>query len=69
QEYDLGQAKALAFQNVLGAAIIVFMHLKWGYLRPMLLQSVLGLRTLSAAPIVQVYLFGKPATGDLARPW
>lgn len=45
------------------------MHLKWGYLRPLLLQSVLGLRTLSSAQIVQVYIFGYPATGDLKRPW
>ena len=68
-DYDLSQLKALLFQTVLGATIIVAMHLKWGYLRPLLLQSVLGLRTFSAAPIVQVYILGKTPVGELARPW
>ncbi len=68
-DYDLSQVKSLFFQTVMGAAIVVFMHLKWGYLRPLLLQSVLGLKTLSAAPIVQVYVLGYKAEGELARPW
>ncbi|KAJ3324077.1 hypothetical protein HDV06_000618 [Boothiomyces sp. JEL0866] len=69
EEYDIGQIKTLLFQTFTGIAIIGFMHFKWGYLRPLLLQSVLGLRTLSSAPLVQVWVFGKEATGDLARPW
>jgi hypothetical protein len=38
-------------------------------LRPLLLQSILGLRTFASAPIVQVGLLGKEATGALLRPW
>lgn len=69
KEYDLGQAKALATQTLMGVAIIAFMHYQWGYLRPLLLQSVLGFRTLAAAPVVQVWLFGRVAEGELSRPW
>ena len=65
----MSQVKSLFFQTVLGAAVVVFMHVKWGYLRPLLLQSVLGLKTLAAAPIVQVYVLGYKPEGELARPW
>ena len=53
----------------MGVVIISVMHYKWGYLRPLLLQSILGFRTFAAAPIVQVWLFGKAAEGELSRPW
>lgn len=69
KEYDQTQARALATQTLMGVAIISFMHYQWGYLRPLLLQSILGFRTLAAAPVVQVWLFGQPAEGKLARPW
>jgi hypothetical protein len=68
-EYDLQQAKALAGQTLMGATILAFMHYQWGYLRPLLLQSVLGFRTLAQAPIVQVWIAGYKAEGALVRPW
>jgi hypothetical protein len=63
------QARDLAFQTLMGAVIITVMHLKWGYLRPLLLQSILGFRTLAAAPIVKIALLGYKAEGELARPF
>ncbi|KAJ3171740.1 hypothetical protein HK101_011243 [Irineochytrium annulatum] len=45
------------------------LHFQWGYIRPLLLQSVLSLRTVSSTPLFQVHVLGKPATGDLKRPW
>lgn len=68
-EYDQSQAKSLAGQTLMGVVLIIIMHYNWGYLRPLLLQSVLGFRTLASAPIVQVWIFGRAAEGDLARPW
>jgi hypothetical protein len=53
----------------MGVVIISLMHYQWGYLRPLLLQSILGFRTLAAAPVVQVWLFGQKAEGKLTRPW
>lgn len=77
RDYDLGQARQLATQTLMGgsivlfiaAAIIVVMHYQWGYLRPLLLQSVLGFKTLAGAPIVQVWVLGYKPEGDLTRPW
>jgi hypothetical protein len=68
-DYDKSQAKQLVTQIAIGLAIIGVMHFKYGYLRPLLLQSVLGFRTLAAAPVVKVWLFGQETKGELLRPW
>lgn len=34
-----------------------------------MLQSVLGLKTLAGAQIVQIWLFGRKAEGELCRPF
>ncbi|KAJ3360873.1 hypothetical protein HDU91_004244 [Kappamyces sp. JEL0680] len=68
-EYDLQQARALAGQTLMGAVILFFMNYQWGYLRPFLLQSILGFKTLASAPIVQVWVLGYKPEGQLARPW
>ncbi|TPX64823.1 hypothetical protein SpCBS45565_g05597 [Spizellomyces sp. 'palustris'] len=69
KDYDITKLKETLRGQVVAMAILGFIHYKWGYLRPLLLQSVLGLRTLYQAQLVQVHILGKPATGDLARPW
>lgn len=60
-KYDLEQLKQLAIQTVMGAAIISVMYYKWGYLRPLLLQSVLGPKALISNPLIQIHIFGREA--------
>ncbi|KAI9357003.1 inorganic phosphate transporter Pho88 [Zopfochytrium polystomum] len=69
KDHDIGKSNEQLQQLVLTLGIMGFMHFQWGYLRPLLLQSVLGLRTLWVHPLVQIYIRGLPATGDLKRPW
>ncbi|KAJ3000021.1 hypothetical protein HDV02_000973 [Globomyces sp. JEL0801] len=69
RDYDVSQLKSLAFQTVLGVVIIAVMHFKYGYLRPLLLQSVLAFKTLYGVPLIKVHILGFPATGELQRPW
>lgn len=69
QEYDISQVKSLLTQTLLAIGIIGFMHFRLGYMRPLLLQSVLGLRSVYSVPLFQVHVLGKAATGQLARPW
>jgi hypothetical protein len=69
KDYDLKQLKQLATQTLIGLGIVSAMHFKWGYLRPLLLQTVLGFRTLYQTPIVKVVLLNFEAVGDLQRPW
>jgi hypothetical protein len=64
-EYDIKQLKQLLTQTAIGVLIISFMYYKWGYLRPLLLQSVLGLKSFFGTPIVEVHILGK----DKKRPW
>ncbi|KAI9095519.1 inorganic phosphate transporter Pho88 [Phlyctochytrium arcticum] len=69
KDYDVGKLKELFRSQVTAMVILGFIHFKWGYLRPLLLQSVLGFRSLYQTQLVQIHLLGRPATGDLARPW
>ncbi|KAJ3043471.1 hypothetical protein HK097_001738 [Rhizophlyctis rosea] len=69
RDYDLSKIKEGFTQQAVGVAIIALMHLKWGYTRPLLLQSILGLRTVTQTPLFKIYILGKPASGELARPW
>ena len=68
-DYDQKQVRNTALQTFMAIGIISLMHVKFGYLRPLLLQSIMGLRTIYTSHLFKVYILGKPATGDLARPW
>lgn len=45
------------------------MHFKLGYTNPLVMQSILPLKSLYEQKIVQIHVFGKPAVGDLKRPF
>ena len=45
------------------------MHIYFKFTQPLFIQSLMGLKSLYDAKIVQIYLLGKPATGDLQRPF
>ncbi|RKO95172.1 hypothetical protein CAUPRSCDRAFT_2123, partial [Caulochytrium protostelioides] len=67
--YDLEQLREQVKQTLIGIAIMAALHLHWGYIRPLFLQSVLGLVNLAQTPLFQVYILKYPLEGELARPW
>lgn len=68
-EHDLRECK-LQFQRIFfGALVTVFLHYKWGFVPPLLIQSIVHPITLYNSPIARVYLRGQRAWGDLKRPW
>lgn len=69
KEYDESQLKSAMTQWVLSLAIILGMHSYWGYIRPLTLQVVLGIKTVLSSPIAQIHVLGKEAVGDLSRPF
>ncbi|KAJ2158909.1 phosphate transporter (Pho88) [Coemansia sp. RSA 552] len=69
QKYDLGEVAKLQKSTLLTAAIVVFMHFKFGYIQPLILQSLLPLLNLYKNQLFQIHLLGKPATDSLKRPW
>ena len=56
-------------QQLIGLAIMAVMHLKFGYTQPLLIQSILPLKNIFDNPIIQLHVLGKPAVGDLKRPF
>ncbi|KAI0031132.1 inorganic phosphate transporter [Vararia minispora EC-137] len=69
RDYDLGEtSKAIrgAFTSV---AMMVFLHLYMGYTQPLFVQGIMTFKTLYDSKLFKIYVLGKPADGDLKRPF
>ncbi|KAI0761574.1 inorganic phosphate transporter [Trametes elegans] len=69
RDYDLGEVSKLMRAVYMGLAMMAFMHLYLGYTQPLFIQALMGFKTLYDAKPVAIHLFGKPAEGDLKRPF
>ncbi|RMZ82419.1 hypothetical protein DV737_g2138, partial [Chaetothyriales sp. CBS 132003] len=69
QEYDLNQLSSLYKGQLMGVAMMAFMHLYLKYTNPLVIQSIIPLKGAFEGNLVKVYLFNKPAVGELKRPW
>ncbi|KAI0469306.1 putative phosphate transporter [Xylaria cf. heliscus] len=69
QAYDAQQIKANFRSQLMGLAMMGFMHIYMKYTNPLLIQSIIPLKGAFEANLVQIHLFGKPASGDLKRPF
>lgn len=68
-EYDQQQLQAAYKQQLMGVAMMAFMHLYLKYTNPLLIQSILPVKGVFEGNIAKVHIFGKPASGELKRPW
>ncbi|ANB15886.1 Pho88p [Sugiyamaella lignohabitans] len=69
KEYDLGQVTSAMKGVFQGIAMMAFMHLYMKYTNPLLIQSILPVKSAIEQNIVQIHVFGKPAAGNLKRPF
>lgn len=69
KDYDLKQIQTSIKGVFTGVAMMGFMHLYMKYTNPLLMQSITPIKSALEANIVKIHLFGKPATGDLKRPF
>lgn len=46
-----------------------FMHLYMKYTQPLFIQGILPLKGLYDSKVLLIHLLGKPATGELKRPF
>ncbi|KAF7509223.1 hypothetical protein GJ744_008283 [Endocarpon pusillum] len=69
QEYDTSQLKSLFKSQLMGVGMMGVMHLYFKYTNPLLIQSIIPLKGAFEGNLIKVHLFGKPASGDLKRPW
>jgi len=67
--YDKGQLKNLMRSQMMGVAMMGFMHLYMKYTNPLLIQSIIPLKGALESNMAKIYLYGQPAVGDLKRPF
>lgn len=68
-EYDNQQVQAAYKQQMMGMAMMGFMHLYLKYTNPLLIQSLIPIKGALEGNLTKVHIFGKPAVGELKRPW
>ncbi|RKP05065.1 inorganic phosphate transporter Pho88 [Thamnocephalis sphaerospora] len=68
-EYDQSQIWQLIKQTLTSVAIMGFIHYKWEFVQPLVLQAILPIKSLFENQAVQVHVLGRKAEGDLKRPW
>ncbi|KAL7623681.1 phosphate transporter (Pho88) [Parahypoxylon ruwenzoriense] len=69
QAYDSQQLKNSFRSQLMGIAMMSFMHLYMKYTNPLLIQSIIPLKSALESNLVKIHLFGQPASGDLKRPF
>ncbi|ODQ78027.1 hypothetical protein BABINDRAFT_40280 [Babjeviella inositovora NRRL Y-12698] len=69
KDYDLKQIQSSIKGVFTGLAMMGFMHLYMKYTNPLLMQSISPVKSALESQIVKIHLFGKPAIGDLKRPF
>ena len=53
----------------MGIAMMAVMHIYFKFTQPLFIQALMGFKTLYDAKLVAIHILGKPATGDLKRPF
>ena len=67
--YDLDQLRSAFRGQLMGIAIMGFMHLYLQYTNPLLIQSILPLKSALESNLIKIHVYGQPASGDLKRPF
>lgn len=68
-KYDVEQMKSLYKAQLMGVGMMCVMHLYFKYTNPLLIQSIIPLKGALEGSEVKIHLFGKPAMGELKRPF
>ena len=53
----------------MGLVMVAVMHLYFKLPNPLLIQSILPLKSMAQSKLIQIHLFGQPAVDALVRPW
>ena len=67
--YDKTQVHSLWKSQLMGIAMMAFMHLYLKYTNPLLIQSIIPLKSAFENNLVKIHVYGQPASGDLKRPF
>lgn len=67
--YDNQQLRNLVRTQVMGVAMMGFMHVYMKYTNPLVVQSIIPIKSALESNLAKIYIWGKPASGDLKRPF
>ncbi|KAL2109063.1 hypothetical protein VUR80DRAFT_3009 [Thermomyces stellatus] len=67
--YDNQQLRNLVRAQVMGVGMMAFMHLYMKYTNPLIVQSIIPVKSALESNLAKIYIWGKPASGDLKRPF
>jgi len=65
REYDIAQFKKYASQVLFGAAMVTFIHVNWGIIQPLVIQTVMTPMQLYKLPLFQIFIMGE--TGEITK--
>ncbi|KAG9047283.1 hypothetical protein FS837_002591 [Tulasnella sp. UAMH 9824] len=69
RDYDLAETSKAVKSVYFGIAMMCFLHGYMKYTQPLFIQSLMGLKALYDSNEISIHVLGKPATGDLQRPF
>jgi hypothetical protein len=67
--YDTQQIRTAFRTQLMGVAMMCFMHMYMKYTNPLLIQSIIPVKGALEGNLAKIYLWGEPAIGDLKRPF
>ncbi|EHK16110.1 uncharacterized protein TRIVIDRAFT_65070 [Trichoderma virens Gv29-8] len=67
--YDSNQLRQLWRGQLMGIAMMSFMHLYMKYTNPLVIQSIIPVKSVFESNLAKIHIFGQPASGDLKRPF
>ncbi|KAN0068990.1 phosphate transporter [Elaphomyces granulatus] len=68
-DYDKQQLRSMFRSQMIAIGMMAVMHLYFKYTNPLLIQSIIPVKSTFEANLVKIYVFGRPAVGDLQRPF
>ena len=69
KQHDLDELTKLVKQTLIGAGVVVGLFMWKQYTQPMVFQALLLPMTALDHQLFHIYILGRPASGDLERPW
>jgi len=69
QQYDQSKVMEYVKESSIALIILSLLHWKYDFVQPLLIQSILRLKSAFSLPIIQIHVFRKKANGPLQRPF
>jgi len=68
-DYDMAELRKFIQQTAISLCLLSFLHYKYDYVQPLILQSILPFKNVWSMPLFKIHVLKKAAAGALKRPW